>query len=396
MAMDPFIWGPGGTVRTPEEAARLRQVAAAIASSNRAPKDIGEGLSRVGDALLYRSNLDRADEGDQAGFAHAADLMGALGDSPDRQSLVAAMSDPYVAGSPGQSAVVQALLNQNFKASDPGNQLDLELKRAQLDAMHQPAPAYRMLTPDEAGQMGLPGGASYQVAPDGKVDPIGTGSGITINTGDNSGAFQKKGDELAATSLSDIVDQGNAASSTIGDLKTLAALGAQIDTGKGAELAAALGPYAQALGVDIKGLPEMQAYSSIIDRMAPQMRPAGSGSSSDTDVRMFLNSLPSLGKTSDGNQIIMQTLSSLQQHKKAAAEIAAKAFLPVDQGGITWQQAQAQIRALPDPYAGFNAYRKQAETTNTPAKPTSQAEFDALPSGSLYIDPDDGMTYRKP
>lgn len=31
-----------------------------------------------------------------------------------------------------------------------------------------------------------------------------------------------------------------------------------------------------------------------------------------------------------------------------------------------------------------------------PARPTSDAEYDALPSGALFIDPDDGQTYRKP
>ena len=31
-----------------------------------------------------------------------------------------------------------------------------------------------------------------------------------------------------------------------------------------------------------------------------------------------------------------------------------------------------------------------------PAKPQSQADYDAIPSGGLFIDPDDGQTYRKP
>ncbi|HUD73956.1 MAG TPA: hypothetical protein VMQ76_02715, partial [Terracidiphilus sp.] len=30
-----------------------------------------------------------------------------------------------------------------------------------------------------------------------------------------------------------------------------------------------------------------------------------------------------------------------------------------------------------------------------PAKPTTKEEYDALPAGSLYIDPDDGKTHRK-
>jgi hypothetical protein len=34
-------------------------------------------------------------------------------------------------------------------------------------------------------------------------------------------------------------------------------------------------------------------------------------------------------------------------------------------------------------------------TENNPAQPTTQAEYDALPVGSIYIDPDDGQLYRK-
>jgi hypothetical protein len=34
-------------------------------------------------------------------------------------------------------------------------------------------------------------------------------------------------------------------------------------------------------------------------------------------------------------------------------------------------------------------------TENNPAQPTTQSEYDALPDGSIYIDPDDGQLYRK-
>lgn len=37
-----------------------------------------------------------------------------------------------------------------------------------------------------------------------------------------------------------------------------------------------------------------------------------------------------------------------------------------------------------------------AGTADTPARPTTQAEYDALPSGAVFIDPDDGTLLRKP
>lgn len=122
----PFQWFGNGEVKSPEEARRLRAVAAALASSNRTPKDVGEGLSRVGDALLYRANMDRAANGEAAGLKSAAGEVAALGDNPDQASLTAALSDPWVADNPGQSAVVQALLSRHMQQSDPTYQLGIE------------------------------------------------------------------------------------------------------------------------------------------------------------------------------------------------------------------------------------------------------------------------------
>jgi hypothetical protein len=199
----------------------------------------------------------------------------------------------------------------------------------------------------------------------------------------NSGAFGKKADELAATRLGDIVTGGQGAAQFMGDIQTLAALGAQVDTGKGAEIMNTLGPYAQALGIDIAGLPEGQAYQAIIDRLAPQMRPVGAGATSDFDARQFLSSLPGLGKTPEGNAIIMQTLSAVQEHKMAAAEIAGLAFAPKEAGGITWQEAEKRIRELPNPYEGFNDYSKQVEgAAPIPAGgQSSPADIDSILKG---------------
>lgn len=52
---------------------------------------------------------------------------------------------------------------------------------------------------------------------------------------------------------------------------------------------------------------------------------------------------------------------------------------------------------LTNAYQQTYAGQRQASpaTANHPT-PQTQADFDALPSGSLYVDPDDGQTYRKP
>ncbi len=278
-------------------------------------------------------------------------------DQMDPALLMEALSNPYMA--PEQKSVIGTLLQQKLAPPDP--MADIELQKAQLELqqMQNPQPGYRTLTADEAQGMGLPPGA-YQVGPDNKVYQIGGGgTNVTVNNGEgNSSKFTEEADKAAAARFNDYTTGGATATQMVGDLQALAELAPMIGTGKGAEFSAAIGPYAEALGVDIGGLGEAQAFKSIVDRLAPQMRPVGGGSSSDTDVRLFLNSLPRLGNTPEGNQIIMQTLSALQQHKIAAAEIAAKAYLPKEQGGLTWQEAETQIRALGNPYEAFNQFNK--------------------------------------
>lgn len=60
-------------------------------------------------------------------------------------------------------------------------------------------------------------------------------------------------------------------------------------------------------------------------------------------------------------------------------------------------KAKQEVKSRIDPdsgeYKGFSADTENA--SGQVAKPTSQAEFDALPSGATFINPKDGKTYRK-
>lgn len=231
--------------------------------------------------------------------------------------------------------------------------------------------------------------------------PLSSG-GVTVNTGDNSGAFQKKSDEQAATRYNDYITSADQATQVMGDLQSLTQIGTQIKTGKGAQAMAMIGPYAQALGINVDGLDAAQAYQSIVNRMAPNMRPVGSGASSDRDVSIFMSSLPGLGNTPGGNELIQSTLQAVQKHNIAAGEIAND----VVSGKIQWQEGDRRIRALGNPYEGFNDKVKALDSGTQPtakaAQPqanmsrvTTDADYDALPSGATFIDPN-GVTRRKP
>lgn len=236
----------------------------------------------------------------------------------------------------------------------------------------------------------------------------GTKRGLTINTGENRPKFIEESDKAAAGRFNDILEGGNAAPQMMEDLQTLASLGQQIGTGKTAQVMNMIGPYAEALGVDIAGLGEMQAYQAVVNRIAPQMRPAGSGATSDFDAKQFLTSLPKLANTPEGNALISSTFRKVQENKLAAAEIASKAYLSKEEGGISWQEAEKQIRKLANPYSDFRKARtallgdgpQSGKGSRTGASPPPSGgpvtvrtadDYNALPSGAQYSDPNGNL-----
>lgn len=53
--------------------------------------------------------------------------------------------------------------------------------------------------------------------------------------------------------------------------------------------------------------------------------------------------------------------------------------------------------ALEETYPSvFNRGQQGGQGGGQPARPTTEAQYNALPSGALFVDPDDGRTYRKP
>jgi hypothetical protein len=169
--------------------------------------------------------------------------------------------------------------------------------------------------------------------------------------------FEKKSASHQAERFNEVVKGGQEAQTLIADLNSLKDIGGRIKTGKTAQITAALGPYAEAVGIKIDGLDDMQAYQAIVSKLAPRMRVVGSGATSDFEMQQFLKALPSLGNTPGGNETISQTLTMLQQHKLQAAEIASRAM----SGQLRREQAEKMLRELPDPLSMWKEQRKATQ-----------------------------------
>lgn len=95
-----------------------------------------------------------------------------------------------------------------------------------------------------------------------------------------------------------------------------AALG-RFETGPAAPAKLLLLQVANMLGVEgvSQEAAEGEIIRSIQSRLAPAIRATGSGQSSDRDVQMFLNSLPNLMNTAEGNRQVINHLRKIVAHK---------------------------------------------------------------------------------
>ncbi|MFC7664021.1 hypothetical protein ACFQWF_16690 [Methylorubrum suomiense] len=233
---------------------------------------------------------------------------------------------------------------------------------------------------------------------DGKPFDIGGGGKTTINV-DTKGAgkFAEKANELQAKRYGEIVDASDNAVRMRGDVETLAELGSQIATGKGAQVRLTMAQYAKAIGLDsvadgLTGgkLGEMEAFGAIADRLTPQMRVPGSGATSDMEMRTFRNSIPSLLKTPEGNKIVADTFRGLLDYQAAAGEIAGKAL----RGEMAQNEADQAIRALPGPFENFKKYSKgQGEQGSSAAQSANGSGTKASPKRVEGGKPPAGYTW---
>lgn len=285
--------------------------------------------------------------------------------SPVTQALAQPQAAPQVmaqADDPNKAKIVQLLSSDSPAARKMGKAL----------ADNYIANQFKPETTDEIKEYNLAKKQGYE----GSFFDYKSGlkkAGATNVTVDTKGenAFATKAGQLQADRYNDLATEAQSSKQMLSDVATLNELGKNIQTGKLAEAKAAIGPYAQALGIDVKGLSEIQAFEAIVNRVAPSLRVKGSGAQSDFELKNFLKSLPSLGNTPEGNEIATKTMEGLYQNKLAAAEIGSKALARE----ITPAQADKMLRELPDHMQGYREYLKKSTAA---AKPGGGADRSAI------------------
>lgn len=220
--------------------------------------------------------------------------------------------------------------------------------------------------------------------------------------------FAEKANEYQAKRYFDMATSADEAVVLRSDVETLSGLLSGIQTGRGTEARLGLAQMAKSVGLDAVAdkltggkMDEMEAALSIMDKLTPRMRVPGSGATSDMEMRTFRNALPSLLKQPGGNALVTDTYRGMLDYQAAAGDLARQAL----RGEISQADADKGIKELPSPFARFKEYQKAqkesgggagaagteskpAAAAAGPAKIGSRAEYDALPSGSRFIDPE--------
>lgn len=116
MARPMFIFGGDTGVSSPEELQRLRSIAEALSGPSRAPRDVGEGLNAIGQALLYRSVMGKANR-----MAEDGQAKGDAAFSPIAAALAGGGAFPAAPGAPaaGSDKVAKALSGSSVGGAAP-------------------------------------------------------------------------------------------------------------------------------------------------------------------------------------------------------------------------------------------------------------------------------------
>lgn len=237
------------------------------------------------------------------------------------------------------------------------------------------------------------------------VDPSSPGGIKFLPLPEGSGPAQKKFNEKAAETVAEryatIAKHGDTQPEMRFNLKRLEDLSGMIGAPNAkTQIAVKFGPTLKAIGIDPKNMSDIEMFSSLISKMAPNLRPPGSGATSDFDLQQYINSLPQIVQTEAGRKMLIQHLASVSQYSEAQAQIAKRALL----GKITREQAEIEMENMPDPHAIWRQAVGQKPGPASQAAPQAvgaqperavrvRTPEDArkLPSGTTIILPDGSL-----
>jgi hypothetical protein len=373
-------------------------------------------LGGIGGAKSFLESGGRHNPADANGTSladyarmHGGGQQGSGGANGNLQRIAKALSNPYIQNDPGKSAVLQAMLKREMQSSDPMRQLQMQNLQSQIDARSAPTrerekdasgrwryvddgsfvfpeaqSAVRPITAQERADWGIPEADQrpYSMTPKGPA-LIG-GGGVTVNNNMGNDKFNEAFAKGDAKALGVISEAGMSAQRNLPRIGQLEELLKETPTG----LIGLAQQMAGEWGIPTEGLSNIQAAQALVNTMVPEQRQPGSGPMSDADLALFKESLPRIINRPEGNAMIVQTLKGIAEYDAQGAGIVQQ----LRAGEISRADAFAALQSRENPLEGFKVPKREE---SSPARISGDDEYEALPSGAVFIGPD-GVTRRKP
>lgn len=361
-----------------------------------APVQVAQAPMQAGASASDAPNVPAPGAAEAQGFA----IPGT--DTVVPQSL---MNDPQVQRF---SRLLMAAPTERARAAVKG-QLDLAIKDAERRVTRSQAQVRPLMDPQERARYGIPAEdtSPYQVDGNGRVSAIG-GNKTTVSINQKGETkFEEELGKKQADRWNGYIAEGDKAQGRLADIQTLRETSRRLGPqGSQANLKLLIGPFAESLGIQVEGLPDIQLYESIANRLAPQMRAPGSGATSDIEFKGFLRAIGPLSNNPAAREMIFDTFEAASRNDLARADIASR----LASGDINRGQAEKELRALPTPLEAFREFRKQNpdlvgqaikesarvdhEQRNAPPI-TSADAYSKLKPGDKYTDPDGNIRTKR-
>jgi hypothetical protein len=196
---------------------------------------------------------------------------------------------------------------------------DGQITELKISAKPKDKEDFRVLTKEEKVARGLPENQAFQIGPDQKVSPVSTGPLVTIDQGVKR--------ETLVTEKLDIPraqEFSAAAASARAVAKDTRVITDLLKGKSGGAVVKLTTDVAKNLGFSTETVTANDLANALATKAAVQIRPAGSGSTSDIEFKSFVASIPSLSNSEGGRELMAKYSEAFAKRSAKLADHARK------------------------------------------------------------------------
>ena len=196
---------------------------------------------------------------------------------------------------------------------------DGQITELKISAAPKTKEDFRVLTKEEKVARGLPEDQAFQIGPDQKVSPVSTGPLVTIDQG-------VKRDILVTEKLDlpRAQEFSAAAASARAVAKDTRVITDLLRGKSGGAVIKLTTDVAKNLGFSTETVTANDLANALATKAAVQIRPAGSGSTSDIEFKSFVASIPSLSNSEGGRELMAKYSEAFAKRAAKLADHARK------------------------------------------------------------------------